>query len=232
MLPTEPNKPCSDITRLKMLIYGNAGIGKSSFCSKIEGALFLDVEKGLTSLPVYKVPICSWNDARQAYKDIKESKHAFKWIIIDTIDELIRKYELEYCKSHDDKEGLGNYEWGVGYDAVKRRIMQFLTGWGDMPYGLILISHAREGKQTMLDGSEIDMIVPSLPNYLRTLVESFVDVIAYFHMKYDKETSASKRVIDCDVHDNYVTKDRTSKFRGAIPMDWVAFKALFKGGTK
>ncbi|MBM3740653.1 MAG: hypothetical protein FJW39_33305, partial [Acidobacteria bacterium] len=59
MLPTVKTQPKPNLADLTVLVYGQTKIGKSTFCSNSEGALFLATEPGLNSLDVYQVPLQS-----------------------------------------------------------------------------------------------------------------------------------------------------------------------------
>ena len=53
MLPTQKSPPKTTLTDLTVLIYGPSKIGKSTWCSQADGALFLATEAGLNNLDVY-----------------------------------------------------------------------------------------------------------------------------------------------------------------------------------
>jgi len=97
MLPTTKTHPKQDLADLTVLIYGRSKIGKSTWCSQSEGALFLATEPGLNALDVFQVPISSWDDLLAACGDIAEGKHPFKTIIIDTVDNAYRMCSEYIC---------------------------------------------------------------------------------------------------------------------------------------
>ena len=83
MLPTQTTPKKQDLADLTVLAYGRSKIGKSTWCSRSEGALFLATEPGLNALDVYQVPIQSWDELLAACGEIAEGKHPFKTIIVD-----------------------------------------------------------------------------------------------------------------------------------------------------
>ncbi len=111
MLPTAKTQPKPDLADLTVLVYGQTKIGKSTFCSQSDGALFLATEPGLNALDVYQVPIQSWDDLLSACAEITEGKHPFRTIILDTIDNaykfctdyIVKKYKIE----HESDLGYG-----------------------------------------------------------------------------------------------------------------------------
>ena len=143
MLPTAKTQPKPNLADLTVLVYGQTKIGKSTFCSNSEGALFLATEPGLNALDVYQAPLQSWDDLLNACAEITEGKHPFKTVIIDTIDNaykfctdyIVKKYKIEH------ESDLG---YGKGYALVNNEFQRVLTKLAFLPYGLFLISHAKE----------------------------------------------------------------------------------------
>src|SRR5512146_853294 len=86
MLPTTRTAPKLNLSDLTVLVYGQTKIGKTTWCSNAEGAVFLATEPGLNSLSVYQVPILTWDDLLAACAELAEGKHGFKTVIIDTVD--------------------------------------------------------------------------------------------------------------------------------------------------
>jgi hypothetical protein len=92
------------LSDLTVLLYGKTKLGKSTFSSHAESALFLATEPGLNSLSAYQVSIQCWEDLLAACAEIAEGKHPFKTIIIDTVDNayrfcteyILRKFKVEH----------------------------------------------------------------------------------------------------------------------------------------
>ena len=74
-LPQELSKKVSSLSKQVMLVYGRPKIGKSTLCSKFDGALFLATEPGLSHFEIYKQDITTWLGFVQACKEIAEGKH-------------------------------------------------------------------------------------------------------------------------------------------------------------
>ena len=158
-----------------MLVYGQTKIGKSTFCSNSDDALFLATEPGLNALDVYQVPLQSWDDLLNACAEITEGKHPFKTVIIDTIDNaykfctdyIVKKYKIEH------ESDLG---YGKGYALVNNEFQRVLTKLAFLPYGLFLISHAKEIEVDTRTG-KYTRIVPTLPDKARKIVLGMVDMV-------------------------------------------------------
>lgn len=100
LLPTTKTPPKPNLADLTVLTYGPTKIGKSTWCSHAEGALFLSTEPGLNSLEVFQIPVRSWDELLAACGEIAEGNHQFKTVILDTVDNVMRRFNVHVacCK--------------------------------------------------------------------------------------------------------------------------------------
>ncbi len=232
MLPTAKTQPKPDLADLTVLVYGQTKIGKSTFCSQSDGALFLATEPGLNALDVYQVPIQSWDDLLNACAEVTEGKHAFRTIIVDTIDNaykfctdyIVKKYKIEH------ESDLG---YGKGYALVNNEFQRVLTKLAFLPYGLCLISHAKEIEVDTRTG-KYTRIVPTLPDKARKIVLGMVDQVLFC----DLETATAeggaesiKRVIRTKPSLYYEAGDRTGRLPETIDLDFKKFLEAFNSAA-
>ena len=177
MLPTAKTQPKPDLADLTVLVYGQTKIGKSTFCSNSEGALFLATEPGLNALDVYQVPLQSWDDLLNACAEITEGKHPFKTVIIDTIDNAY-KFCTDYIVKKFKIEHESDLGYGKGYALVNNEFQRVLTKLAFLPYGLFLISHAKEIEVDTRTG-KYTRVVPTLPDKARKIVLGMVDMVLF-----------------------------------------------------
>ena len=161
ILPNAKTQPKPNLGDLTVLVYGQTKIGKSTLCSQSDGALFLATEPGLNSLDVFQVPIQSWEDLLAACAEVGEGKHAFQTIIIDTIDNAYR-FCTEYNLRKFKVEHESDLAYGKGYAIVNNEFQRVLMKLAFLPYGLYLISHAREVEVETRTG-KYTRVVPTLP---------------------------------------------------------------------
>jgi hypothetical protein len=176
MLPTQKTPPKTSLSDLTVLVYGPSKIGKSTWCSKADGALFLATEAGLNNLDVFQVPIGTWEDLLQACKEIAEGKHPYKTIIIDTVDNAYRMCAEHVCAKFkiEHESDLG---YGKGYALINNEFYRVLNKLALLPYGLFLISHSQE-KELETRTGKLTRMVPTLPDKARKIVLGMVDVMA------------------------------------------------------
>ena len=232
MLPTQKTPPKTALNDLTILLWGQNKIGKSSWCSHAEGALFLATEAGLNNLDVYQAPITTWDDLLAACKEIAEGKHPYKTIIIDTIDNAYRMCAEHICQKFkiEHESDLG---YGKGYALINNEFYRVLNKLALLPYGLFLISHAQE-KEIETRTGKLTRIVPTLPDKARKIVLGMVDIILFCDLEVTTGADGKpvqRRVIRTKPHVNYEAGDRTGRLPEMLDLDFQKFVAAYAAGT-
>lgn len=228
MLPQLKTPPKLDLFRLIILLYGMTKIGKSTFCSFAQDALFLATEAGLNALEVYQVAITTWEEFLAACREIAEGKHPFKTIVIDTVDNLYRLCSEHHCR----KLGItheSDLSYGKAFALVNNDFHRTLTRLSMLPYGLYLISHAEEREVETRTG-KVTRIGPTLPGKARKIVLGLVDVILYADVEVKPGPDGKpvvRRVLRTKPGTNYEAGDRTGRLPETIPLDHAAFVEAF-----
>jgi hypothetical protein len=228
MLPKSKTKPKASLNDLTALVYGPSKIGKSTWCSHAENALFLATEPGLNALEVFEAPITCWDDLLQACAEIAEGKHDFKTIVIDTVDNAYRMCADYVCKKFkiEHESDLG---YGKGYALINNEFQRVLNKLAFLPYGLILISHSHERDIETRTGKHT-RIVPTLPDKARKLVTGLVDLILFCDLDMktgDDGKPMYQRVMRTKPSPNYDAGDRTGRLPEMIPLDFPTFLKAF-----
>jgi hypothetical protein len=134
-LPKKKTPPTMKLANLRALFYGPEKIGKSTFCSNADNALFLSTEPGLGSLEVFQIPIASWVDLTKALALIEKGDHNFRTIIIDTADNAFN-FCVEYiCKKYDAPYPT-DIPYGKGWGVINLEFQRVLTKLFQLPYGV------------------------------------------------------------------------------------------------
>ena len=228
ILPTAKTPPKPDLADLTVLCYGKTKIGKTSTCAQADGALFLATEPGLNALDVFQVPITCWEDLLTACAEIGEGKHPFKTIIIDTVDNAYRfcaEYILRKFKV-DHESDLG---YGKGYALVNNEFQRVLTKLAFLPYGLFMISHAKEAEVETRTG-KITRTVPTLPDKARKIVLGMVDMVLFCDLDVttgENGEPCTRRVIRTKPSLYYEAGDRTGRLPETLDLDFAAFLSAF-----
>ena len=230
MLPKEKTKPQVSLSNLTALLYGPSKIGKSTWCSHAEKAIFLATEPGLNSLEVFQAPITNWEELLKVSAELAEGKHEFKTIVIDTIDNLHRMC-ADYVCQKNKIEHESDLPYGKAYSLIMSEFLRVLNKLAFLPYGLILVSHSVEREFETRTG-KVMRIVPTLPDKARKMVVGLVDLILYCDLETNKDDQGKQtyhRVIRTKPNLNYDAGDRTGRLPEVLPLDFKAFLKAFNG---
>jgi hypothetical protein len=233
-LPTEDSVPTRDIREKVVLIYGQRKIGKTTFCSQAEGALFLATEPGQSHLKLRRIPITSWSEFLQACALIREGNHPYKTIVIDTIDNLY-KFCRDAVLRKNNLQHESDQSFGRGYDLVNGAFHATLTGLSLLPYGLMMISHSQEKEVKTRSGKEIK-IAPTLPNSAQKIVNGMADYILYAEVEESKDDDGAITSFRHVLHTKPTTLyeagmrlEPGQEFPETLPLDYNVFVKALQG---
>lgn len=143
-LPTSPIVNTLDPARLRAILYGAPGAGKTSLASNWypKQTLIVDVEGGTRMLPGehFVVRPKTYSDFGAVVNELLQPGHDFICVVIDSIDHLIRLADAE-AGTRNGKVAAGLVEYGKGLadrDGVVMRDLSRLLG---TDLGVILIAH-------------------------------------------------------------------------------------------
>lgn len=205
--------------RLKVLLYGSSGAGKTFFSGTAKNALFLSAENGLLSIRD-KHPkfweIKSLADLRKAYAYLKDEQHKYETVVIDSITEIsdIIKRGIEKENGH----AMQLQDWGL----LKSELVNMFRLFRDLPLHVILIAI----DDRIVDEDKIHKIVPSLDGKgAVTAIPQYFDIVAYASVDgngtYHIDTLSNKK---------YVTKDRSGCIGNDCPTDFEVWKERVQKG--
>ena len=233
LLPKEKTPAKKDPLSATTLIYGHPKVGKSTFCSNFPNTLFLATERGLDYLNVYQVPITTYEELCEAYKELKVGNHEFKTLVIDTVDRL---YQIirDYVMKKNNIQHESELEWGKGWELVAKTFSTVFYNLTNLPMGIVIISHAEQKEEKTRTGKEVK-IYPTLPKKARDLIVNFVDNILYFEAldTVDEEGNPTiKRIIRTKPSQAYEAGSRIGGLPDDIPLDYEEYMKAIKGALK
>lgn len=195
------------VSVLKVLLYGQPGLGKTSLAFTCDKPLCLDFDKGAYRSKQRKdaLDISAWSDIVELMKS-PETLAPYKTIIVDTVgrclDEITRHILAESPK-------LGNRNGNLslqGYGELKSIFQSWMRQLTLLGKDVVLICHEKEDK----DGDRVfkrpDVQGGSLSEVLKVS-----DLIGYLSMKNNKA------ILDFTPTDDYVAKDAAGLKNFALP---------------
>lgn len=195
LLELTPHKVSRDLSGYLTFVYGPAKCGKTTFGSKMPGALLLAFERGYNALPgVIAQDITTWGEMKQVMRELKkpEVKERFKSIIVDTADiaaDLCQKY---IC-SQLGIENIGDGGWTTnGWAKYKKEFEDVFRSLAQLGYAVVFISHDKEKTITPQNAKEYQQIGSSMQSSALAIIENMCDIIGYAHPKV---TEAGARMV-------------------------------------
>jgi hypothetical protein len=232
MLPTTRTPPKNALADLTVLVYGPTKIGKTTWCSHAEGALFLATEAGLNNLEAFQVPVSTWEQFLAACGEIAAGNHSFKTVIVDTVDNLYRMCADHVCAKHK-VEHESDLSYGKGYALITNEFYRVLNKLALLPYGLFLISHAQEREFETRTG-KVMRVVPTLPDKARKVVLGMADMVLFCDLELapgPDGKQVARRVMRTKPSAAYEAGDRTGRLPETIDLDYRKFIDAFAGAT-
>lgn len=188
---------------LSVLIYGQPGIGKTTFGVSAPEAVLFDYDGGVQRINgAHQVPTLqptSWEDTNEALKEIAQEMPEVKTIVIDTVGKML-DYMSAYIIKTDPKMGQRDGSLSLkGYGVRKTMFVNFIKQLALMGKNVVFIAHEREerrGEETFkrpeIGGSSANDLIKEL------------DLVGYMY------AVGKERVITFDPAEYYYAKNTCS----------------------
>lgn len=190
---------------VKVLVYGQAGAGKTSLIKSLPSPIVLSAEGGLLSIQDADLPfieIASMDDLREAYEWLTSSDDAkdYQSVALDSISEI-----AEVCLNHEKKV---NKDPRAAYGAMQEQMADIIRAFRDLPGRHVYMSAKLEKTQ---DEMGRVLYAPSMPgNKTGQALPYFFDEVLALRVEKDGE-GATQRALMCDSDGLWLAKDRSGK---------------------
>jgi phage nucleotide-binding protein len=190
---------------VKLLVYGNAGTGKTSLIPTLPTPVVLSAEGGLLSIAdadISYVEVSSYDTLMEAYKWVTESDEAkhFESIALDSISEI-----AEVVLNHEKKIAKDPRQ---AYGAMQEQMSDIIRAFRDIPNKHVYFT-AKCEKAT--DETGRILYAPSMPgNKTGQQLPYFFDEVLALRVEKDAEGNA-QRALMCDSDGIWQAKDRSGK---------------------
>lgn len=190
---------------VKMLVYGQAGAGKTSLIPTLPNPVVLSAEGGLLSIADSDTPfieVCDMSTLCEAYQWLTESEEAkqFQSVALDSISEIAEVVlSAEKKKSKDPRQAYG---------ALQDIMGDLIRAFRDIPKLHVYMSAKLEKAQ---DEQGRLLYSPSMPGAkLSQQIGYFFDEV--FALRVEKgEDGKNIRMLQCDTDGIWTAKDRSGK---------------------
>lgn len=190
---------------VKLLVYGQAGAGKTSLIKTLPEPVVLSAEGGLLSIQDADLPfleINSMDTLKEAYEWLLNSKEGqqFKSVALDSISEIaevVLNYEKKIAK--DPRQAYG---------AMQEQMADIIRSFRDLPNRHVYMSAKLEKTQ---DEMGRVLYAPSMPgNKTGQSLPYFFDEVLALRVEKDSDGN-TQRALMCDSDGLWLAKDRSGK---------------------
>jgi phage nucleotide-binding protein len=190
---------------VKVLVYGQAGAGKTSLITTLPNPIVLSAEGGLLSIQDANLPyleIGNMETLKEAYEWLLGSSEAksFESVALDSISEIaevVLNYEKKVAK--DPRQAYG---------SMQEQMADIIRAFRDLPNRHVYMSAKLEKTQ---DEMGRVLYAPSMPgNKTGQALPYFFDEVLALRVEKDAE-GVTQRALMCDSDGLWLAKDRSGK---------------------
>lgn len=181
-----------DLSAPKILLYGLAGVGKSTLANTLRKPIFIDFEGGLGAIGPDRTPQITDLDVFyeclvELYRKAKEGKREYDTIVIDSADWMVRKIveKAAGIDANNLTETLNKSNGGYGNGAqvlmnhVRTKLLPTLVALNKQGYGICLVAHAEVKSLMDEDGVNTDRVAPKIDEKTMHVFVEWVDHVLY-----------------------------------------------------
>ncbi|MBA3937452.1 MAG: ATP-binding protein [Planctomycetes bacterium] len=171
----------------RLMIYGTAGIGKSSFGTCAPTPVVIQTEDGLGEIDCHKFPVATTLDSvMAAIGALYREDHTYRTVVLDSLDWLERLIWAAVCQARmvTTLEDIG---YGKGYLIALQHWRELLDGLtalrDERGMTIILIAHARIERFENPETDPYDRYVPRLHKTAAAVVTEWCDEVLFASYK-------------------------------------------------
>ena len=189
---------------VKVLVYGQAGAGKTTLIKTLPDVVVLSAEGGLLSIQDADLPyleITSMADLMEAYKWLSSGDaKKFQSVALDSISEI-----AEVCLNTEKKIAKDPRQ---AYGSMQEQMADVIRAFRDLPGRHVLMTAKLE--KTADEMGRI-LYAPSMPgNKMGQSLPYFFDEVLALRVEKDAD-GVSQRALMCDSDGLWIAKDRSGK---------------------
>lgn len=193
-----------------MLVYGEGGVGKSTFASTAPDVLIADCENGYKYFGLRGIKaniglIDTWDNLQEFLIIADDEK--YKTIVIDPIGELMEKLMRFMIQKADSKlvqkDGTPTM---AGWGWLKQSMRNVLKHFRDSGKNVIIVAHVEEKDD---EGRLVKR--PMLATKLSEEIINMVDLVGYMTTLSNPDGDPKRVIVVDPSSDKIIAKDRTGK---------------------
>ena len=237
----EPNLVTVDDLTFNLLVYGDPGVGKTTFAAsaqdhpEMRNVLFGNIEGGLVSVAhrgdIHEVKVRTTKDLEDlAWKLAKGHWPSVRTVVIDNVSELqtLNLQEIVTAAIAGGRNKVKNRDrtvddvWQEDWMKSTKQLGRLFRFFRDLPMNVVFTAHAKRVYPKMPEGTDLSRvdpiaIVPSISAKLMEALMGYVDFVWCLEQDTDKEPDdPTRRFAITTSKGEYRAKTRGPRFFEAI----------------
>lgn len=234
----------------RTLIYGVAGIGKTTWAASADAPIIIQTEEGAGDVGCPRFPVAETYAAVIAAIDSLYSEdHDYRTVVIDSLDWLERLIFDEVCATIPGDGGrkvsrIEDYGYGKGYVHATDKWRYILDGLSalrrERHMAVILIAHAQIRRFESPDADSYDRYTPDINKHASALCQEWCDEVLFAVYRTTTKTvsegfnakrvqaidNQGARVVKTTERPSHLAKNRLG-LPDELPLEWAAYAAHF-----
>jgi len=220
----------------RVIVYGEHGLGKTTFAAGAPAPIFIPTEDGLDSIDAKAFPLCqSYEDILSAIGTLYNEPHDFRTAVLDSLDWaealIAKKVEAEFSEA--------DRSYGKDRSLIANFMREMLEGLNalrlDRGMAIVLTAHCEIRKFDDPTGDSYDRFELKLSKHCKPLVQEWADVVGFtqikaivrkedagFNKKRGRAIDQGERVLRTEPAAAYDAKNRYG-LPPELPLLWSAF---------
>ncbi len=242
-----------NLTSLKLVMYGEEKVGKSTFCSQMPEPVFIDIEEGTNFLNINRInkealgaEEWTYSHVLAVLQDILTQDHQFKTLVIDSVDWLETLIQTHIKVENKAKSYLDSNIKALSYGGGTAFLQQYMKDVFDLledirhkkKMHIVLIAHTKKKNETDVQGASFDKSVLKLTEKSEGLCIEWADFILFaknkpYTITENEGFTERNRAVDGG---RIIYTSKNPAFSGGgrlvlpeeLPLEWNAFSGALK----
>lgn len=225
----------------KILLYGQEGIGKTTFAAQAKNPIFIQTENGFgAKLSADAFPLITGYDQFLDCLDaLLNEEHDYKTLVVDHMDmiehimqreEIADSNKTSKSKVKTISGAAGGFNRGpevINNQLLDEVLPRLDALWNDKRMMIILLAHCSIEKVADITGAKYKTYAPSMDAMFSTSLKNWADCVLFAKMEVGSQ--GEERVLYCQPSTTYYAKSRYFD-DDAIPLDFEAFRQCVARG--
>jgi hypothetical protein len=230
----------------RILIHGVHGVGKTTFAAGAPDPVFILTEDGLGTLEVPHFPLAkTLDEVMQALGALYSEQHAFKTLVVDSVDWLEPLVWAKVCQDQKLKS-IEDAGYGKGYVAALDLWREYIEGLNalrdDKRMAIVQIAHTDIKRFDSPESEPYDRYVIKLHSKASALLQEHSDVVLFanyristvksdvgFNKKVTRALGSGERLLHTAERPAFLAKNRYA-LPETLEMSWAALAEAMPHG--